>query len=521
MLNIPRSFLCALVLAAATAYAQPNFTWAKRAGGSGHDWASAIAADVLGNAYITGESSSSNITFGAISLTNVGNRAIIAARFSNTGGVTWARSFGQVSPGSFPSRGRGIAADTSNCYITGVFSGTVGFGATNLTSTGFTDLFVAKLNAAGNPLWIQRAGGATVSDSASGARIALDQNGNVCVAGELSGTVHFTSTAGTNATLSGQDAFVAKYDAAGNLTWVKPISGNAFLEGIATDAAGNIFVAGDFDSETLDVSGTTLTNWGFVNAFLAKYSPQGNLLWIKQIGGDDLDYPQGLASDDLGNLYLACNISSSNAIVGGSLFTNGIGVLAKFTTSGNLVWARETPLIGKIDVDADGSVLMAWEFSGMVTFGTTTLTNAGDNLDTFVCKFDPAGNPLWAKRAGSPNLDLAWGIAVNTAGDIYLAGEFQASAVFDSFTLTNSASLGDLYVARINGASPKLNIQGLSGAVLLAWPASTVGFQLQSTTNLGFDNWQPVTNVPLLLGTDYAVTSMVSQARGFFRLKSL
>jgi hypothetical protein len=61
----------------------------------------------------------------------------------------------------------------------------------------------------------------------------------------------------------------------------------------------------------------------------------------------------------------------------------------------------------------------------------------------------------------------------------------------------------------------------LSGAVLLAWPASTVGFQLQSTTNLGFDGWQPVTNVPLLLGTDYAVTSMVSQARGFFRLKSL
>jgi len=517
-----KTVLAGLCLAAASAGAQPAFSWAKSAGGNNHDSALAIAADASGNSCVTGESASPTIIFDTLILTNQGSHGIPVARYDKAGNVTWARSHGQLSPGSWPSRGIGAAADNaSNCFVTGVFSGTVNFGPTNLSSAGFSDMFVAKYNAGGNLVWVQRAGGQNVTDAASGSRVVVDAAGNVCVAGQSSGTVQVTSAAGTNATLSGQGAFIAKYGTNGSLAWVRQISGDVSPAGVASDPGGNICFAGDFASTTISLGGITLTNRGYYDAFVAKLSPQGNFLWAKHVGGSDWDSAVGLASDVASNVYVTCNVPSTNTMVGGTPFTNGVRLLAKLTRDGDVVWAKATPLMGRIAVAPGGQIFMAQSFGGTVAFGSTTLTNAGNNSDAFVAAFDAGGNPMWAKQTGGQDDDMAWDLALDAAGNVYVSGEFQSTtAVFDSFTLTNGTPDSDAFVARIF-VPPKLTIESLPGKVRLTWPTNAAGYSLESTTNISLGSWQAVTNSPVVLGTTYAVTSTVSWAQCYFRLTSI
>src|ERR1700756_5471296 len=85
------------------------------------------------------------------------------------------------SSGSGTASGQGIAADTNgNIYVAGSFRGTVGFGSTNLTSAGGSDIFVAKFDNSGNLQWIQQAGG---TNNDQGAAVAVDASGNVFVTG--------------------------------------------------------------------------------------------------------------------------------------------------------------------------------------------------------------------------------------------------------------------------------------------------------------------------------------------------
>lgn len=504
------------------ALAQPEFTWAKQGRGTNHDVAMAVAADRLGNSYITGQSQSPTISFGGITLTNRGSNGIVVAKLSSTGDAIWARSFGQVSPGANPSRGQGAAADTNgNCFITGVFSGTVGFGDTNLSSAGLADVFVAKFDPSGNLLWVQTGGGPGLTNRSLVSRIVADSSGNIGVASDFLSTIQLTSAAGTNATLSGGGAFLAKYDTGGNLLWVRQMSGDTYPDDLAADAAGNVYFAGDFGDPNITVSGTALTNRGLVNGFVAKFSGQGNLLWTRQVGGSDRDWPSGLAADMSGNVYLACNVNSTDVTINGTPFTEGGHLLAKFNSSGSLVWAKGTPLMGRIAVDQSGQVVMAREFDSMVTFGSHTLTNSGGSQDIFVAKFDPSGNPLWAKRAGGVNQDVAWDVALDDQADIYVAGEFQGLAAFDTLSLTNtSLGSGDVFVARINGGPPVLGIHLFANQVRITWPASTVGYHLEGTPVLAAGMWQNVTNVPEIVEADFAVTLTSPSGNSFFRLKS-
>jgi len=514
------SFLASLW--AGTTLAQPEFTWAKQGAGGDYDEARGIAVDQLGNCYLTGLSQSPTFTIGGITLTNQGSNAIVVAKLASTGIALWARSYGQVVAGAGASRGLGAAAGTNgDCFITGEWYGTVAFGQTNLSSSGLADMFVARHDAVGNLLWVQTAGGVGISNRAAGYRIAAEPGGNTAVAGDFLGNVQLSSAAGTNATLSGQGAFLAKYDPLGNLLWVRQISGDTYPYGVAVDAVGNLSLAADFASTNVTLGGVTLTNRGLVNGFVAKFSPTGVLLWTRQVGGSEGDWPLGMAADRAGNVYLACYVSSADLAINGLPFGGGDHLLAKFTADGSVAWAKSTPLFGRIAVDQAGQVHMTWEFSEPVMFGSYVLTNAAASQDIFVAKFDASGNPLWAKRAGGSAQDVPRDIALDDQADVYLAGGFQAVALFDTLSLTNSGLGGaDLFVARINAGPPVLRIGRLVGAARITWPASTVGYHLEGSPAIAPGPWQVVTNVPEIAGTDYAVVVTNTVGNRFFRLKS-
>ena len=180
-----------------------------------------------------------------------------------SGNWLWATKAG----GTSNDYGYSIALDdVGNTYVTGFFQGTATFGSTTITSSGFSDIFVAKMDTNGNWLWAKNGGG-TSDDSASS--ITLDDYGNTYLTGRFQGAATFGSATLTS---SGDiDIFVAKMDVNGNWLWATKAGGIDYDEGesISLDNAGNAHVTGYF-TDTATFGSTSLTSSGNQNIFVAK-----------------------------------------------------------------------------------------------------------------------------------------------------------------------------------------------------------------------------------------------------------
>jgi hypothetical protein len=199
--------------------------------------------------------------------------------------------------------------------VTGRFAGTATFGAgddnqTMLTTAGGLDVFVAKYAHDGTLLWATSAGGSSVDEVAG---IATDPRGNSYVTGRFEGTATFGAGEDNRTVLNSAgsfDVFVAKYAPDGTLLWATTAGGSDFDQGlgIATDPRGNSYVTGLFAGTATfgagDDNQTVLTSAGGSDVFVAKYAPDGTLLWATTAGGSSVDEGYGIATDPRGNSYV-------------------------------------------------------------------------------------------------------------------------------------------------------------------------------------------------------------------------
>jgi len=432
----------------------PDWAWAKSAEGNDDDFDRGLATDVAGNVYLTGYFESPTLTFGNTTLINAGSYDVFIAKYDPNGNVLWAKSAG----GNSSDGSTGIATDAvGNVYLTGYFhSSTLTFGNITLTNAGSADIFIAKYDPNGNVLWAKSAGGNN-TDGSTG--IATDAVGNVYLTGDFnSSTLTFGNITLTNA--GGEDVFIAKYDPNGNVLWAKSAEGNDddYDSGIATDIAGNVYITGYFEGSTLTFGNITLTNAGGADIFIAKYDPNGNVLWAKSAGGNSYDYSNSITTDAVGNVYLTGNFNSSTLTFGNITLTNtGYGdiFIAKYDPNGNVLWAKSAGGNSSdgskgIATDVAGNVYLTGYFeSPTLTFGNITLTNAG-GADIFIAKYDPNGNVLWAKSAGGNSYDHSNSITTDAVGNVYLTGSFESSTItFGNITLINAGSW-DIFIVRLN-----------------------------------------------------------------------
>ncbi|MEK7674326.1 MAG: SBBP repeat-containing protein, partial [Verrucomicrobiota bacterium] len=221
---------------------------------------------------------------------------------------------------------------------------------------------------------------------------------------------------------------------------------------VATDAAGNVLVTGSAFSGSADeaIGGVSTNHHGSDDAFVAKFSPQGSLLWRSYLGGAGADEGRGIVADSEGNVLVTGSTSSTNWVSGG-FDTNYHGggfysydvFVAKLSPSGAHLWS--TYLGGRGDdeghgiaVDAAGNVLVAGETdsTSWVRGGFDTNYNGGYVGDAFVVKLAPSGAHLWSTYLGGSDTDGANGLAVDGAGNVFVAGRTQSagwvSGGFDS-----------------------------------------------------------------------------------------
>ncbi len=195
----------------------------------------------------------------------------------------WTRQMGTTAEDS----AQGVATDAAgNVYVAGYTTG----GLDGNVNAGGIDLFVVKYDATGAKQWTRQMGTPS-NDLANG--VATDAAGNVYVAGATYGGLDGNVNAG------GTDLFVVKYDAAGAKQWTRQM-GTADARGVATDAAGNVYVAG----RTIGgLDGNV--NAGGSDLFVVKYDATGVKQWTRQMGTPSFDGAQGVATDAAGNVYVA------------------------------------------------------------------------------------------------------------------------------------------------------------------------------------------------------------------------
>ena len=392
-----------------------NFMWAKQIGGCVVDEGVSIAVDALGNVYTTG-SFQGIADFdpgpGSYPLTASGtNSDAFIVKLDPLGNFVWAKQFGNTNY----DNGNSIIIDASgNVLTTGTFEGVVDFdpgpGTYTLASpTNTTEIFVSKLNPAGNFLWAKQIGGLLVEEALS---IKVDAFKNIYTGGYFSGIVDFDPGIGTytiSSVGSTNDAFVCKMDSLGNFIWAKQFGGpsNEILFSLSLDGFNNVHSAGYFQSTAdFDPSiGTyTLSAPGVSEAFISKLDMNGNFVWAIQTIG----------------VATSFNRATSIAVdVTGSIYTTGY---------------FDTP------TDFDPGV------------GIFTLTPVA-GYDNYICKFNSSSNLTWVKQIGGSNNEYAQGIALDISNNIFTCGKFSGTCDFDpslaTYTMTSSGVF-DYFVQKMS-----------------------------------------------------------------------
>ena len=454
----------------------PTWQWAKSAGGSSSDYGRSVATDGSGNIVVTGNFSFT-IDFGTTTLTNAGVNDIFIVKYDAAGNVLWAKRAG----GGTDEYCYSVATDDSgNIFITGSFYGsTLTFGTTTLINAGNCNMFIVKYDAAGNVLWAKSAGG---SDYDGGNSVATDGSGNVLVTGDFSSfTIDFGTTTLNHS--GSNDMFIVKYDGAGNVLWAKGVGDSDvdYGQSVAVDDSGNILVTGNFKSSALAFSTTTLTNAGNYDMFIVKYDSNGNELWAKSAGGSFADYGNSIATDAIGNIVVTGNFKSSALTFGTTTLTNaGINdmFIVKYDAGGNILWAKSAGGSNddygqSVAIDGSENIVVTGIFgnSTTITFGTFTLTNAG-SCDMFIVKYNTGGNALWAKSAGGSDVDYGQSVATDGSGNIVVVGIFKSSILtFGTTTLTNVGN-NDMFIAKINTPTGIENIENSNGIVIYPNPSN-------------------------------------------------
>jgi uncharacterized delta-60 repeat protein len=336
----------------------------------------------------------------------------------------------------------------------------------------------------GNLIWAKRAGGpyyGLLGHSASGVT-TLSDNSTVVTGGfkesATFGPGELNEKLLTSAGHDDHDIFIARYNPNGTLAWAKCAGGTSedFGYGITTLSDNSTVMTGGFQGLATFGQGepnqTVLTAAGKDDIFIARYYPNGALIWAKCAGGTDLDNGNGITalSDDSTIItgYFESTATFGPGEPNQTVLTSAGGddiFIARYNPDGTLAWAKSASGISGEDMgsqittlDDNSAVVTGW-FYDYAIFGSsepnqTVLTSAGGR-DIFIACYSPDGTLAWAKSAGGPS-DYDWGHGITTLSDnsTVVTGWFQESATFGlgelNQTVLTSDDSWDIFIARYN-----------------------------------------------------------------------
>lgn len=436
----------------------------------------------------------------------------------------WAKN----SIGSDFGGARCIATDTDgNTYSAGYFTTpTLTFynlSISNLsTVSNDSDSYIAKHNVSGQIVWLINVGGINEEQIFD---IKTDSNNNIYVTGDFdSPTLTFGSTTLVNS--GNQDAFLAKFDSNGTPLWAKSITGTQYDYGYAltVDSSNNVYVGGIFYSDTINISGITLTNVEATSpsidhdVFFAKFDSTGNILWARSGGGTGYDELTSMTTDGNGNLYVAGNFYSPAIAFGSTIInnTNNYGdiFIAKYNSVGNALWSRKAggtnyDTVRSIKADSVGNLYITGFFeSPTLTFGSTTLTNAG-STNVFLTKYNTSGIVLWAKQAGNAQTNISHSLTITADNHIFITGAFTSSITFGNLPSHTTQGSNDIFVCKYDN----------NGQALWSKTTGGTGFEMAMGISCSQNNELSITGYTSSVSTAFDSTTINTSGGSHFVAK--
>lgn len=385
-----------------------SILWAKRAGGNGAEIVNSIATDNFGNVYILGSFDSPNMEYG------------------------------------------------NNVSL--------------INSDNKQEVFLSKYNNDGILIWTQKIG---YLDDDLGNSLCVDASGNIIVTGtfnfpNLTVGIHTINNSGLT------DIFVAKFDSNGNAIWLKAIGSNQYENStfITTDSSDNIILCGEFNSVSLPIGNSTLTNQGGMDIFITKIGTDGSDIWAKAYGGGlNENYPTAKTTLNNDIVISAGFKSPSISIENTILFNEGLSdvLIVKLNSTGNLIWAKQegTPnneFASQVTTDLNGNIyqLMNFDASSM-TIGNNSVTNNG-YFDILLSKYESNGNVAWAKSFGGASYDYPESIICDALGNIILSSIFNSQSIDlgNSYFFNNSGGL-DVLIMKLNDSGNTIWAEKIGG----------------------------------------------------------
>ena len=258
---------------------------------------------------------------------------------------------------------------------------------------GRQDFFISKFSPQGTLQWIRHNGGKREKFKQTGTNqaiaVAAGPGNEVVVAGNYIGS---PTVGGKKLPVGGpnEELFLAQYTPSGQLRWIATATCNYMIapKDVGADAQGNVYLCGTFGHHNLGglavFEQDTLQSFGGKDIFLAKYSPKGKLLWVRQ--------------------------------------------------AGSAVSEKGYDMANHLAIGPDGQVTVTGEFQGEARFGAQTLASLG-GMDVFVARYNAEGDLLWAQQAGGkegsgPNPEQGYAVALDRRGATYVTGAFAGEAHF-------------------------------------------------------------------------------------------
>lgn len=461
----------------------PVLSYASYLGGSGTDEGHAIVVDSAGNSYVAGSTNSTNRgDYDAFvrKINPTGTAFLYQMSFGGSGD-DFANAIAVDTSGNIFLAGRTASSDFPNSA-----------GAFQTRNAGGSDAFLLRVNPNTNQMVFSTYFGGSGDDRALA--LALDPQGNAYITGATSSTdLQTSNTAFQHSNAGGFDAFVAKFDPQGNAQFGTYFGGGADDRGygIAADSAGNIFLAGSTDSNNFPLSNAgQISRAGNTDAFVTKMDPSGStLLFSTYLGGGDNDIAEAIALDSGGNIYITGNTASSDfPMVQGSyqtsyqggaadIFVTKLGPDGRSLAYSTYVGSHGDDFANGIAVDGSGQAYITGSTNSdqfPVTADAQQKTRAGAS-DAVVVKLDQQGRTLlYSTILGGGNDETGRAVAVDGTGNIYVTG-ITASNNFPATGQSVQARYGggstDAFVAKISFPTtpPTINANGVTnGASFLA-----------------------------------------------------
>ena len=412
-----------------------NLLWQKSFGGSKSEIFDDILLTKNDEIIAMGSVYSSDIE----GVENHGSQDALIVKYDKDGNILWQNSFGGSQRDFFDEI---VLTDNEELIVRGA---TLSTDIKDFTTNGNYDAILLKYDKDGNILWQNSFGGSKEDRFQS---FKLNNNDEILVRG------YTTSTDIDGLTTNGdRDGILIKYDKDGKVIWRKNFGGSGYdtLYDFVFLSNGHFIISGNYKST--DIS--NLSNKGKQDAVLMRYDENGNLIWMKNFGGSEDDFINGIQLTSNNEVVIKGHTKSSDME---EITFKGVqdAIIAKYDVNGNLLWmnnfgGNETDFFLAYSLTSnDDVVALGYTYSTDIP----NITNQG-GMDTVIIKYDKDGKIVWQKSFGGNGSDYLTKYTLINSDKIIVGGEFNSTDIegFQNF--------GEIDVA-IFKYSIKYNIDNLT-----------------------------------------------------------